>query len=255
MRDVSMPVLTARRLAGPVAVTGPGGFIGGAVCRAVLASGGRVVGLGPGEVARHPGLRHVPRIIDDADRLAEDLQGVDTLIHAAGRGTPAAVDRLDGEVARTEIQLTAQVLEAALRAGVRKVVVVSSGGTIYGDTSALAAVGEQRPMQPISRYGAVKAMIEQMALSMARAGLLDCVVARVSNPYGPGQLNLRGQGLVATLIEQMLRGRTIPVWGDGSTCGTTYTSTMRRAAWWRRPACPPARSATSRQGWAARSTR
>ena len=197
-------------------MTGPGGFIGGAVCRAIIASGGRVVGVGRGPVAAHPALRHVPGLIEDTDALAKELHGVDVLIHAAGRGTPAAVDRLDGPIAAAELRLTAQVLEAAMQAGVRKVVVVSSGGTVYGNTNELSAVPEKQAVRPISRYGAVKAMVEQMALSLARGGLLDCVVARLANPYGPGQLNVRGQGLVATLIEQLLRGRTIPVWGDGS---------------------------------------
>ncbi len=198
------------------AVTGAGGFIGGAVCRAVIAAGGRVVGLGRGSVAAHSALRHVPGLIEDTDALARELRSVDVLIHAAGRGTPAAVDRLDGPVAAAELRLTAQVLEAAMQAGVRKVVVVSSGGTVYGNTNELSCVPEHHAVRPISRYGAVKAMTEQMALSLARGGLLDCVVARVANPYGPGQMNLRGQGLVATLIEQLLRGRTIPIWGDGS---------------------------------------
>ena len=198
------------------AVTGAGGFIGGAVCRAIIASGGPVVALGRGQVAAHPALRHVPGLIEDTDALARELRGVGVLIHAAGRGTPAAVDRLDGPVAAAELRLTAQVLEAAIQAGVRKVIVVSSGGTVYGNTNELACVPEHQAVRPISRYGAVKAMIEQMALTLARAGLLDCVVARVANPYGPGQMNLRGQGLIATMIEQLLRGRTIPIWGDGS---------------------------------------
>ena len=197
------------------AVTGAAGFIGHAVCRALLAAGGSVVGVGPGLVADHARLRHVGGVIATTERLAEALTGVGTLIHAAGRGTPAAVVRLDGQVAMAELELAAKVMEAAIQAGVRKLVLVSSGGTVYGDTDA-AAITEAEPVRPTSRYGAVKAMIEQMGLSLSRAGQLECVVARLSNPYGPGQRNLRGQGLIATLVERLLRGQPIPVWGDGS---------------------------------------
>ncbi len=197
-------------------VTGPGGFIGGAACRAVLEAGGRVIGLGPGEMPDHPSARQAPVAIDDVSRLAECLAGVSVLIHAAGRGTPSSVDRLDGAVAAAELRLAAQVMEAALQAGVSKLVLVSSGGTVYGDAGAGQTITETRPVQPSSRYGAVKAMVEQMALSFTRAGLLECVVARLSNPYGPGQRNRRGQGLIATLIEALLQGATVPVWGDGT---------------------------------------
>ena len=200
----------------PFAVTGPAGFIGHAVCQSLLSGGGQVVGIGPGAVAPHPRLRHMPGVIDGGARLPEALAGVGTVIHAAGRGTPAAVDRFDGAVAMAEIALAAQVMEAAVQAGVRKLVLVSSGGTVYGDAGAAPAITEAAPLQPTSRYGAVKTMIEQMGLTLSRAGLLDCVVARVSNPYGPGQRNVRGQGLVATLIERLLHGQPIPVWGDGS---------------------------------------
>jgi UDP-glucose 4-epimerase len=45
---------------------------------------------------------------------------------------------------------------------------------------------------------------------------LDYTILRLSNPYGPGQLNLRGQGLIPTIIEGGLTGQPVTIWGDGT---------------------------------------
>jgi UDP-glucose 4-epimerase len=199
-----------------LAVTGAGGFIGGAVCRAALAAGHDVLAIGPGAVPAHPRLRHEPGRIADPGPLAVLLAGVEILIHAAGRGTPASVSTLDGPAAQEELNLARAVLDAAASAGVGKIVLVSSGGTIYGDVPGDVPITEAQPVAPSSPYGLLNAGIERLGFGMRRAGLA-CVAARLSNPYGPGQLARRGQGLVAAAFARVCQGEPIEVWGDGST--------------------------------------
>ena len=198
-----------------IAVTGAGGFIGAAVCRIAAGLGAEIVAIGPGTVPRH-GTTAVPIRIETEEALAPHLARVSTLIHAAGRGTPAGIVALHDPLALHELRLTAIVLEAACRAGVGRVVLVSSGGTVYGDPAGTAPVSEDHALRPRSRYGAVKLLAEEMAWTMDRMGYVRCVVARLSNPYGPGQVNHRGQGLVATVAACVKSGAPIEVWGDGS---------------------------------------
>lgn len=202
-----------------VAVTGPGGFIGGEICRVALASGAQVLALGPmtDPPIAHPRLVHMPDRIVAVDALASAVTGCDLLIHDAGQGTPGNVQNLDGETAQAELRTAAIVLEAAARARVGRVVVVSSGGTIYGAPMAQGVLTEADHTAPQSRYGVIKLQIEEMARGMDRMGHAACVVARLSNPYGPGQVNRRGQGLVATVAARAQAGLPIEIWGDGTT--------------------------------------
>ena len=199
-----------------IAVTGAGGFIGAAVCRIGAGLGAEIIAIGPGAIARQ-GITAIPIRIETEEALAPYLADVSILIHAAGRGTPAGIVALHDPLALHELRLTAIVLEAACRAGVGRVVLVSSGGTVYGDSAGRAPVSEDHALRPRSRYGAVKLLAEEMAWTMDRMGHVRCVVARLSNPYGPGQVNHRGQGLIATVASCVRSGKAIEVWGDGST--------------------------------------
>jgi len=202
---------------GRLAVTGAGGFIGRAVCRAAFQSGHEVVAIGPGSAGADPRLRSHPEWIADPADLAPMLDGVDVLIHAAGRGTPATVRSLASPAAQNELEVAAAVLDAAAHAAVGRVVLVSSGGTIYGDVPSTLPITEAQPVAPASPYAAVKAAIEQLGLAMDRSGRLRCVVARLSNPYGPFQYPWRGQGLVGSVFAQLSRGEAVELWGDGRT--------------------------------------
>ena len=167
--------------------------------------------------AAGPGITPVTIRIETEAALVPHLAGVSVLIHAAGRGTPAGVVALHDELALHELRLTAIVLEAACRAGVGRAVLVSSGGTVYGDPCGTDPITEDHALRPRSRYGAVKLLAEEMARTVDRMGLVRCVVARLSNPYGPGQVNFRGQGLVAAVAACVRDKTPVEIWGDGST--------------------------------------
>ncbi len=201
-----------------VAVTGPGGFIGGEICRAALQAGARVLALGPMAPPRnpHPALTHIAHRIGSDTALAESLRGCDLLVHAAGQGTPGNIQALHDHTAQAELQTAAIVLEAAARAQLGRLVIVSSGGTVYGSPTTTDPLTEAHRPAPESRYGVIKLQIEEMAHAMDRMGHVSCVIARLSNPYGPGQVNRRGQGLIATVAARASAGLPIEIWGDGT---------------------------------------
>jgi UDP-glucose 4-epimerase len=100
---------------------------------------------------------------------------------------------------------------------VRRLLYVSSGGTVYGPTDAHVPIAEDHPTFPISPYGVTKLAIEKYCGMYARLFGVPIVIARPANPYGPGQVPNRGQGFIATAAAKILQGEPLAVFGA---CGT-----------------------------------
>ncbi len=96
---------------------------------------------------------------------------------------------------------------------IRRIVFVSSGGTVYGPAQSMP-IREDAGTAPISPYGITKLTIEKYAFMFHRTHDLPVIVARPANAYGPGQRPFRGQGLIATAIGCALRGERLPVYGN-----------------------------------------
>ncbi|MCY4423415.1 MAG: NAD-dependent epimerase/dehydratase family protein [Acidimicrobiaceae bacterium] len=109
--------------------------------------------------------------------------GAETVYHLAARA--GVQDSWGGSFADAwdvNVAGTHAVLEAALAAGVRRVVIASSS-SVYGETSGRDG---RRTLSPISPYGASKAACEHLAGVYARRGL-DVVTLRYFTVYGPRQ--------------------------------------------------------------------
>lgn len=99
--------------------------------------------------------------------------------------------------------------------GIRRLVYLSSGGTVYGRPET-EVIPETHPLRPINSYGIVKVAIESY-LDMYRAqDVLDPVSIRAANPFGPRQGHQGIQGAIATFMGLVARGKPIEIWGDGS---------------------------------------
>jgi UDP-glucose 4-epimerase len=95
-----------------------------------------------------------------------------------------------------------------------KLVLISSGGTVYGRTSG-APVPEDAPTQPISGYGLGKLMIEQALAFVGRTRGLAYNVLRVSNAVGRWQKN-DVQGIVSIALRAVRSGMPVDLYGGGS---------------------------------------
>ena len=96
-----------------------------------------------------------------------------------------------------------------------RMIFFSSGGTVYGNQ-------EQQPIRedavpvPINHYGNLKLCVENTIRTFNFQMKKNMLVARISNPYGPGQDYHKGVGFIDAAIKRALNGETIEIWGEGN---------------------------------------
>jgi UDP-glucose 4-epimerase len=106
-----------------------------------------------------------------------------------------------------------ELINACIRAGVQKLVFVSSGGTVYGPALTLP-IPESHPTRPRSAYGIHKLAVEQHLELARRQHGLDYAVLRPSVAYGPRQDPLRRQGAVAVFLDRIASGAPVTIYGS-----------------------------------------
>ena len=207
-------------------VTGGAGFIGSNFVRRALTDtypgleGAEVVVLDAltysGNLANLAPVRDSERYsfvhgnIRDPEILAQVFRGADAVVHFAAE---SHVDRsvLDsGVFVETNVVGTQRVLDAALAAGVGKVVHVSTD-EVYGSIDE-GSWDESRPLEPNSPYSASKAGSDLLARSYFRTHGLDVSITRCSNNYGPYHFP---EKLIPLFVTNLIDGHPVPLYGDG----------------------------------------
>ena len=197
-------------------VLGAGGFIGGHLCRSLRRRGAVVHGFG--RRRSYPealeGVRWTAGEFSDRAALARAVDGAEHVFHLLGSSTPESSNKDPVADLAAGAMASLHLLEICRAAGVRKVVFLSSGGTVYGIPSAVP-ISEDAPTDPISAYGVSKLAVEKYLRLYHHLHGLDYVVLRVANPFGPWQDPDRRQGVVPALMQAVLDGRPAEIWGDG----------------------------------------
>jgi len=201
-----------------ILVLGGCGFIGSHIVDGLLADGHDVRVFGrSAEKARSPLPAVDYRLGDftDAGRLADSLQDIDIVIHAISSTTPAISNDDPQADIRDNLINTLTLLDLMRRHSLRRIVFLSSGGTVYGNPNILP-IPEDAPLHPICSYGVVKVAIEHYLFMYQHLYDIQPVIIRPSNPYGPrhGQAGL--QGVITSYLGNLLHGKALTVWGDGS---------------------------------------
>jgi UDP-glucose 4-epimerase len=208
-----------------VLVTGGAGFIGSHLVERLLAEGHRVRvldNLSTGSranlpfAARYPGaLEVIEGDLRDLPTVERAAAGCRVIYHqAAMRSVPRSVNDPLG-ANENNVTGTLHVLEAARRAGVRRVVYASSS-SVYGDRPDLPK-REDQPPSPVSPYAVSKVAGEQYAAVWTRLYGVETVGLRYFNVFGPRQDPASEYAaVIPRFILWGLRGEPLEVHGDGT---------------------------------------
>jgi UDP-glucose 4-epimerase len=199
------------------AVLGAGGFLGTHLCQALAAADVDVRAFGrrmrfPEAMPR---IDWIPGDFADTSSVAAAIEGCAVVFHLVSAATPASANVDTAADLRAHVAPTLDLLDACRAAGVKRIVFLSSGGTIYGIPSQVP-IPETAPTDPITAYGVQKLAIEKYLHVYAHLHGLDYRVLRVANAYGPYQTATKNQGAVGAFARAALAGRPIEIWGDGT---------------------------------------
>ena len=169
-------------------VTGVAGFVGSAVAQALAASGRRLRGVVRSSsdrtnLADFPG-ELVEADLRDAASVTHAMAGASELFHVAADYRVWARD--PEEIVRNNLAMTSAVMQAALGAGVRRIVYTSSVATLLPDPA--GASDETRPARPEQATGAYKrskVVAERLVERMVNEQGLPAVIVNPSTPIGP----------------------------------------------------------------------
>ncbi len=223
-----------------VVVTGGAGFIGSNFVRYVLGVdhavqvtnldaltyAGNLASLT--DVADDPRYRFVHGDVCDAELVARVVADADAVVHFAAE---SHVDRsIDGpaEFLRTNVSGAGVVFEACRRAEVARLLHISTD-EVYGSIAEPDSFVETAALQPNSPYAASKAAADLLARSYGVTYGYPITVTRTSNNFGPFHFP---EKMIPLFVTNLLDGRTVPLYGDGSHVRDwTYVSDNVAAQW------------------------
>lgn len=203
-------------------VTGGAGFIGSHIAQRLLEAGHEVVvldnlftGSRANLAAIGKEVRFVEGDVRDLATVEACAAGCEVVFHeAAIVSVPFSVERPQ-ESHDVNIQGTLNVLQAARKAGTRRVVYASSAA-IYGEEPTLPKTEAMRP-EPMSPYGVEKITGEHYLATWSKLFGLETVALRYFNVFGPRQdPKSPYSGVISIFVDRILGGRPITFFGDGS---------------------------------------
>lgn len=143
------------------------------------------------------------------------LADASSLFYLASTSVPSSSNRDPlGDISEN-LHWTIRLFQEVLQFGCKRIIYFSSGGTVYGECTS-EAVSENAPTNPICSYGIVKLAVEKYLEMWRKTGSVSSLIVRPSNPFGPRQRTDKGQGLVASVIQRVIDGAPITIYGDGS---------------------------------------
>jgi UDP-glucose 4-epimerase len=209
---------------GRVLVIGGLGFIGVNLTDRLAADGCAVTVVTPSR-ARHAecadafearGIRIVEGDLRDGPAMTKAVDGQQVVFNLAGES--GAVHSMEDPWTDLDVNCRGNlVLLEALRAANREAKLVFVGSRLQYGRQAIQPVGEEQAPDPRCLHAIHKATVEQYLRLYGSLFGLRFTIARVTNPYGPGQPKGRtAYGVVNRLIQLALAGETLPIYGDGT---------------------------------------
>jgi len=202
-----------------VGVTGGAGFIGSHTVEMLVATGAKVLVIDDYSHSCGEALPDEVEVVladcgSEAASKALATFKPDVVLHLASKGGVQKAAGDPGEHVKSSLASTVGLFHSAIKAGVRRIVTASSGGTVYGDCAKLPARETFKPA-PLSAYGAAKRSEEVYVAALGLRHATSTLALRYGNVYGPRQDGSGEAGVIAITCCRLLEGTAPRIHGDG----------------------------------------
>ena len=214
-----------------VLVTGGAGFIGGHLAEAFLEDGHDVTVLDAMDPFYDLGIKEhtldvhreaadrenvayefVEGDLRDADIVGDLVDGADAIYHQAAKAGVRPSVEAPREYDEVNVDGTLNILDAARKTDLERLVVASSS-SVYGGREEYLPFSETDPTLPVSPYGASKLAAERYTCSYAEVYDIPAVALRYFTVYGP---RMRPNMAISNFVSRCLNGDPPVVYGDGT---------------------------------------
>lgn len=180
---------------------GAAGFLGSALVQALEAKNLTYISI----------MRNTP-LFGRGGELRRDIATAKTIFWLASTINPAVAEAQPHRAKQDIATFKGFLSSLARQASAARVVLLSSGGTVY-DPATAPPYDEQSPTRPLAAYGRAKLDLERTLLE-AHHAIRPGTVIRVSNAYGPGQQAASGQGVIGYWLRALAADQPITIIGD-----------------------------------------
>jgi UDP-glucose 4-epimerase len=201
-------------------IYGGGGFIGSHLCDKLLDEGYSVTIFDKLNFNKQNLTHNLSRIkIIEGDfnneiDIRNSLKNIDVVFHLVSSTLPANSNDNPVYDVETNLISSLHLFDECVINNIKKIIFISSGGTIYGIPEILP-VKETHSLHPICSYGIIKKTIEDYLFMFNKIYGLEYNVFRLSNPYGERQNPFVSQGVIPVFLRKIIKNEKIEIWGDG----------------------------------------
>ncbi len=198
-----------------ILVFGGNGFIGRNLSALLAGKGESVISFDL-QIPAHPedGITYIMGDFFDDRTLEKCMDGIDIVFHCICTINPGNSELKYFQGYDKDFIQTVKLIEIAKRKKI-KVIFLSSGGTVYGKQEKLP-ITEECITKPMNHYGNLKVCIENTMQIFNQLDGTSMKIARIANPYGPGQDYGKGVGFIDAVLKCGIRKQTVKVWGKGN---------------------------------------
>ncbi|HEY5124817.1 MAG TPA: NAD-dependent epimerase/dehydratase family protein [Ignavibacteria bacterium] len=203
-----------------IIIYGGGGFIGSHLCDKLLDEGYSVTIFDKLNFNKQNLTHNLSRIkIIEGDfnneiDIRNSLKNIDVVFHLVSSTLPANSNDNPVYDVETNLISSLHLFDECVINNIKKIIFISSGGTIYGIPEILP-IKETHSLHPICSYGIIKKTIEDYLFMFNKIYGLEYNVFRLSNPYGERQNPFVSQGVIPVFLRKIIKNEKIEIWGDG----------------------------------------